>query len=460
MAQAKNIEANEEFAKADVLKKDMEESELIAQSKKDEALSDEALAALDEDAAAEYYAASARDEAIGSEEEASSLLEQSQAGELFEASTGKVFSANEVRLDAESKEQKAEQTMKRSLSHGAHAFGFAIQSLLTAGLVIYVSVMRFLFHVTFPAIKRTLKSESQCSHLEIGEKLLLMTMHFSVLTGTIALLVGRRSSTDIAIASKWRDLILLASIAGLIESVAIHSLFEACRCYMTGKDATSTTIAIFKSFLSNATYLVPVLMIECLILVVVFGPRVFEQIYNILRGGNQILIWFGLVVMFSLRLYKFQRMSSTFKPDRTTTKHKNQIENGEEGYFVGDDKCRGLSALNEDEYHTEYGTMEEIPLIDPPNSSEANAEKISTSAEKETGYYQMFCQYCKSLQLYLDLLVCALMVMLFYHFCPLLKVLQPIAKSFLGVAASLHIVSLLIVVLIILFLIVHYKFVR
>jgi len=465
MAEEEGAKASEEVAEADRLKVDMEESEFLVQSDKDEALKDEALAALDEDMAAEYVASAAQDEAIGTEEEASSIIAQTQAEELLGSSTGEELSANSMRLNAESKEAKAEQAMKNSMVHGSHAFGFAIESLMTAGIAIYVVAMRFLFHVAVPAIKRSFASESQFTALDFGERVLLLAMHFTVVMGTITLLAGRPGYDDDAITSRWKAPVLLASAAGLIEASTVHSLHEACCCYMNGNDVIVTSIATAVSIASNAVYLVPVVLMECLTVVVVFGPTVFDEIQSTL-AGNQVLLWFALLLMFFIRVFKFKR-NSVAKPDQT--KHKSETESGvEEGYFCGDER-KSLCALNTNELDQEYGSMEEISLLNGSmeeiallNSSKSS-EAVNTrsvSSRKSTGCYQRFCHYWESLQLSADLLVCALMAMLLYHSWPLLKVLEPVSKSFLGVAASLHGPMMLLVVTIILLLSVHLMFVR
>ena len=431
----------------------MEESEYLAQTEKDEALKDEALAALDEDAAAEYFASSARDEAIGTEEEASSIIAQTQAEELLGESTGEELSANSMRLDAESKEAKAEQKLNGSLAHGTHAIGFALQSLVTAGLVIYVVVMRFLFHVAVPAIKRSFTSESKITTMEFADKLLLLAMHFAVVMGTITLLVGRLSFGGVAITSRLKALAVLASAAGFIESTGIHSLTEACCGIMNGNDGITIAMAMVISFASNMVYLVPVILMECLILLSVFGPTVFDQIHNTLVG-NQAMLCFALLLAFVIRI-QLKRMSLA-KLDQT--KHKHELESGvEEGYFCGDER-KSLSALNTNDLDQEYGSMEEIALLHSSKSTEVNCRSVSLSEKKSTSC-EKFCGYWKSLQMPADLLVCSLMAMQIYHSLPLLKVLEPVSKSFLGVAASMHL-PMLVLVVIILLLSVHCMFVR
>lgn len=452
MAEEEDAKATGEFAEAEKLKVDMEESGYLAQNEKNEALKDEALAALDEDAAAEYAAKSARDEAIGTEEEASSIAAQTQAEELLGSSTGEELSANSMRVDAESKGAEAEQVTQRSLAHGTHAFGFAFQSLMTACLVIYVVVMRFLFHFAVPVIKRSFTSESQFTTLEFGERLLLLAMHFSVVLGTITLLADRLNFDDDAI-TRMKAFVLLASAAGLFESTGIHSLTEACCCCMNGNDAITTTKSIVVSFASNIIYLVPVVLMECLILVVVFGPNVFDQIHDTL-GGNQVLLWFAMLLMFSMRIFKFKRISVE-KPDQA--KHKSELQSGvEEGYFCGDER-ESLSALNTNELEQEYGSMEEISLLSSPESSEVNTESVVK--ETSPSFSQKICQYWKSLQMPADLFVCSLMIMQLVHSFPLLTVLEPVSKSFFGMAASLYVPILLLVSICFLFC-VHFMFVR
>ena len=450
-ADEEGTKAREEVAEAERLKVDMEESEYLSQREKDAVLNDEALAALDEDAAAKYLKNAARDEAIGTEEESSSMAAQSEVEELLGASTGDEFAANSLRFDSELKEAKAEQVMRNSIAHGTHAFGFVLQSLVTAILVIYVVVMRCVFQNVVPAIKRSLSSESQFSGMDLGEKVLLLAMHFTVITGMITLLAARLSFCHIAIPSRWKAFGLLASAAGLIEST-VHSLTEAYRCRINGKDATATSIAAATSFLSNAVFLVPVALMQCLTLVVVFGPKVFDQVHNTL-ASYQVLLWFGLLLMNALyiRVFKLKGMSSVTKPVQ------NKSEIGvEEGYFVGDER-ESLSALNINQLYQEYGSLEEITLLKSSKCSEVNTSSVSRR-KRSTCCCQKFCQYCESLLLSADLLMISLVVMILYHSWPLFRILEPATKSFLGVAASLHAPILLLVV--ILTLSVHFMFVR
>ena len=191
LAKEEFAKANEEVAEAERLEVDVQKSQLLGESLATQSEKDEALAVLDEEVAAEYFANSARDGAIAAEEQASSIAAQVEAEELLGSSTGEEFAANRIRFDAESKEAKAEATMKQSIAHGTHAFGFAFQSLMTASLVMYVVIMRFIFRVAIPALKRS--SETHFTAVDFGEKMLLTIMHFVVLIGTIGLVAGRLS---------------------------------------------------------------------------------------------------------------------------------------------------------------------------------------------------------------------------------------------------------------------------
>lgn len=459
MAEEKDTKASEEFAEAERLKVDAKNSEYLAESKKKEALNDGALAALDEDSAAQYFADSARDEAIGTEEKELSAIAQSEAREHLGSSTGEEFTANRLRLDADSKEAKAEKVMQSSIAHGTHAIGYVLQSLVTAILVIYVTVMRFVLHSFVPAIKRSFTSQSHITFVAFGEQVLLLGMHFAVMTVTFTMLVGRLSFGHIAIKSRWKAFVLLASAAGLIES-SMYSLPEACYCRMNGKDANSTFIATTTSFGSNMVYLVPRFCLEYLTIFVLFGPNVFIQVHNTL-AGNQVLLWVGLCLMNTLyiRLFKWKRMSSVAKPSYQTIKCKRKLENGvEEGYLCGNER-NSLSALNTNNLdQADYGSMEEKALLNYSTCSEGNTSYVS-SKKRSTTCYQKFCQYCKSLCLSADLLMLSLMAMLVYHSWPLFKVLESVSKSFLGVAASLHHVPILLVG-VILILIVHFMYVH
>jgi hypothetical protein len=175
---------------------------------------------------------------------------------------------------------------------------------------------------------------------------------------------------------------------------------------------------------------------------------------------------------FYICVFKLKTMPSVTKPDQTM-KCESEIENGfEEGYFCGNER-KSLSALNTNDLdQADYGSMEEISLLSSSECSEVIISSVS-SRKRSTGpvlfdrrdclgtirfCYQKLCHYCKSLRLSADLLMLSLMAMLLYHSWPIFKVLEPVSKSFLGVAASLHVPILLVGIILI--LIVHFMYVR
>lgn len=271
LAKEELTKANEEVAEAERLKVDLQKSQLLGESLATQSEKDVALAVLDEEVATEYFANSARDGAIAAEEQASSIAAQAEAEELLGSSTGEEFAANRIRFDAESKEAKAEATMKQSIAHGNHAFVFAFQSLMTASLVIYVVIMRFIFRGAIPALKRS--PETQITAVDFGEQMLLTIMHFVVLIGTIGLVAGRLSFDNIAMTSRWKSFVLLASVAGVIESLAVHAMAELYCCHISGANVTTTATAAATIFISNVVYLVPVALMESLSLNVVFNKQ-------------------------------------------------------------------------------------------------------------------------------------------------------------------------------------------
>ncbi len=407
----------------------------------------------DEEVAAEYFANSARDGAIAAEEQASYIAAQVEAEELLGSSTGGEFAANRIRFDAESKEAKAEATMIQSIAHGTHAFGFAFQSLMTASLIIYVVIMRFIFRVAIPALKRS--SATHFTAVDFGEKMLLTIMHFVVLIGTIGLVAGRLSFDDVAMKSRWKSFGLLALVAGVIESLAVYSLSELYCFHRCGANAAATATAAATIFISNVVYLVPVALMESLSLNVMM-PSAFTRLGN--STNKQIWIWSGLILMviIDICVFKLKRVLSDAKKGHIM-EYKYQVKDEvEEDYFCGE-KRESLTALNTNGFDQEYGTMEEISLLNHSNSREEDSDSVSSM--KSTGWYQKFCHYCQRLRLSSDLLILSLMGVLLYHSFPLLKVLEPVSKIFLGlVVSSLHIPILLVVCILV--LIVHFIFVH
>lgn len=445
--------ANEEVAEAERLKVDVQKSQLLGESLATQREKDEALAALDEELAAEYFANSARDGSMAAEEQASSIAAQAEAEELLGSSTGEEFVANRIRFDAESKEAKAEATMKQSIAHGVHAFGFAFQSLMTASLVIYVVIMRFIFREVIPALKRS--SETQFTAAEFGEKMLLIIMHFAVLIGTIGLVAGRLSFDDIAMKSRWKSFGLLALVAGVIESLAVFSLSELYCFHRCGANAAATATAAATTFISNVFYLVPVSFMESLSLNVMM-PSAFTRLGN--STNKQVWIWLGLIFMIIIHIsvFKLKKVLSDAKKCQIM-EYKYQInDEAAEDYFCGE-KRESSTALNTNGFDQEYGTVEEISLLNHSNSTEEDSNSVSS--RKSTGWYHNFCHYCQRLRLSSDLLILSLMGVLLYNSFPLLKVLEPVSKTFLGLSASsLHIPILLVVCILV--LIVHFIFVH
>ena len=449
LAKEEFAKANEEVAEAERLKVDVQKSQLLGESLATQSEKDEALAVLDEEVAAEYLANSARDGAIAAEEQASSIAAQAEAEELLGFSTGEEFAANRIRFDAESKEAKAEATMKQSIAHGTHAFVFAFQSLMTASLVIYVVIMRFIFR---GAIR---SSETQITAVDFGEKMLLTIMHFVVLIGTIGLVAGRLSFDNIAMTSRWKSFVLLASVAGVIESLAVHAMAELYCCHISGANVTTTATAAATIFISNVVYLVPVALMESLSLIVVM-PTAFTRLGNL--TSKQIWIWSGLILLVIIHIcvFKLKNVLSDAKNGQIMECKYQIKDEAEEDYFCGE-KRESLTALNTNGFDQEYGTMEEISLLNHSNSREEDSNSVS-DIRKSTGWYHKFCHYCQRLRLSSDLLILSLMGVLLYHSFPLLRVLEPVSKSFGLAASSLHIPILLVVCILV--LIVHFIFVH
>jgi len=436
------------------------EAQLLGEEKLGESEREEALAVFDEEKAAEQYAKAARDESIAFEEESSAIASQIESEELLSASTGEEFESLTERFDGESKDAKAENMMKQSIGHGIHALGSVLHAVITSGLIIYVVVMRGLLKMVVPGVARVLRGESSLSAVNVWERGFGFIMHVGVVIGTLASMSNLLLSfEDMPAPLRTRALFYLAVVAGLIESLGIHSTNAACCCHTKGMDLGSALATTIIAFFSNVVRLVPVVLMELLILTTVFGSGIFDETHFL--PIDPVWIWLMLLVCIFIRILASRTVETKPTPDQLS------IDDGEHDFLcasVGQQNVHPPCVIEK-----EYGSMEDVSLLSSTESVNISSESRASSYNRKYNANtpnclgrcsKAFYQYCEGLRISSDLLVLSLVAMLLWHCWPLLRVLHPLAKASLGMMASWVSIPILIIAVIIVAVVVHFLFVH
>ncbi len=166
----------------------------------------------------EHKLVAARDEAIATEEGELAISSQMKSEEMLSESASEEFESMADREVAESEMTEADRLLKQSVEHGVLSLGFALQAVLAAGLVVYGVVMRGMTGLTniwnnrreYPFFLIAMHSL---------ERLCDVLMHFGIVVGSILSMPKLLTNfSDAAVHSKVRGLIILAVLAGGIES--------------------------------------------------------------------------------------------------------------------------------------------------------------------------------------------------------------------------------------------------
>jgi hypothetical protein len=377
-------------------------------------------------------------------------------------------------LDAEGKESEAENMMKQSIGEGLIALECVVSSVFTAGTVVYICVIRILTKSVVPGIVSVWKGDTEISAIGIGSRLIRVMMHLGVIAGACVALSGRFAEfEDMTTQSRWEALIRLALVAGTMESILIHLMATAICCFVKGVKTKTTTLATVIAFLECIFHSVPLVLIECLILLTLFGPSVFELPY--LTTMNPALIWMTLLPISIVYVWFFRLKPALDKIESSTQCKRSMSDDLEEAQFCGDGNDEQSSALINKNVDQEYGSMEEISItISSKDNCDIGSELSASSSvedrsiNNEVSSSQGFLARCNNaihqfldgLRLPLDVLVICIMTMLLYHSQPAIPVLQPIAKSSLGMLSSWVSVPVMIVAFVIIMGVVHLVFIR
>lgn len=349
---------------------------------------------------------------------------------------------------------KVENMMNKSVGHGINALGLALHAIITAGLVVYVVVMRGLAKTVMPGVARVWSGESPISAAYVAERMCGFAMHVGVVIGTIASMPNLLSNfEDIPAILRIRSLLYLVAAAGAIESIGIHTTHAVCCCYIKGIDMIPTLATAILTFFSNAVHLVPVVLMEILIFLTVLGPGIFKKI-----SLNPAWIWGTLLLCIFIRVMKLRKLEAKPVPNKLP------IDEECEFLFASD----GQRSIHVD-VNKEYGSLEDVSILTDENGDGSWGVKSSSSTTNDDASAptkclekcsNWFCSYFEGLRLSSDLLLITLMAVLLYHCWPLLRVLLPLAKTSMGMIATWVSLPVLIVVGLVLGVIVHFLFVH
>lgn len=364
--------------------------------------------------------------------------------------------------------------MKQSIGEGLIALECVVSSVFTAGTVVYICVIRILTKSVVPGIVSVWKGDTEISAIGIGSRLIRVMMHLGVIAGAFVALSGRFAEfEDMTTQSRWEALIRLALVAGTMESILIHLMATAICCFVKGVKTKTTTLATVIAFLEGIFHSVPLVLIECLILLTLFGPSVFELPY--LTTMNPALIWMTLLPISIVYVWFFRLKPALDKIESSTQCKRSMSDDLEEAQFCGDWNDEQSSALINKNVDQEYGSMEEVSItISSKDNCDIGSELSASSSvedrsiNNEVSSSQGFLARCNNaihqfldgLRLPLDVLVICIMTMLLYHSQPAITVLQPIAKSSLGMLSSWVSVPVMIVAFVIIMGVVHLVFIR
>jgi hypothetical protein len=378
------------------------------------------------------------------------IAAQVESEELMSKSTSEEFESLAERTDAISKDAEAEYLLKQSVGYGIRALGFAIHAIVTAGLVVYVVVIRGLVTMVVPTAGRIWNGEHRLSALYVLERLCDFLIHLSVAIVSIASNPNVLSNfEDISAPLKIRALFHLAAVAGVIESV-VKGLF-----------VKFTVASASLAFFSNLVHLVPAYMMELLILQVLLGPGIFDNIVCM----NPVLIW-GILLLtkcISSLIVMLNAKSTKHTQDRRS------INEGECNILCANDG-RSNELFAPADVTLNYGSVESLPLLSTSDDNDSISKEIKCSSSTRTlTIVPVSClERCRrtllgffgGLRLQSDLLLLSLMLALLRHCWPLLEVLHPVAETFLATFTAWASLPIMVGATVVLLVMVHFLFVH
>ena len=240
-------------------------------------------------------------------------------------------------------------------------------------------------------------------------------------------------------------LLQLALVASLVESLGVHSTCEACSCHAKGLKLGPTIGEIVHTFMAKFMHLMPVVLMELLIVVTIFGSDVFDAHFS---SMSPVGIWIGLLVATFIMAIASRALDTKLTPGQSSVDEAKQ-----------DCTC---ASVGQQKTHEHYGSMEEANLLYSKRRrlrEEARTHGVNTPNCLQR-YIKAFYHYCDGLRLYSDLLVLSLLTMLLWHCWPVLKILHPLVKTAIGSVASWVSIPILSASVLVMVAVVYFLLVR
>lgn len=373
---------------------------------------------------------------------------------MLSESTVEEMDAMAERAAAESEMIDAERLLQQSVAHGMRSLAFVLDAILTAGLVVYILLMRGLSNAVVPGLQQMWKSgRNSLSAAPLLKRLNDSLIHAGTIVGTILNMPKSLSNfDDAAVHSKARALMLLAVVAGSIESFNHHATPAMIGCLMKDKIVRPTLGKTIQSFLADAAHSVPVILMESLTFVVIFGQGFFGVVFRHVPV-NRYWIWciVSLLGMSSLLIRKLRKTESI--PSENAGEHDKLLES-----TTSNEGRRNLDL--------EYGSVDQrnhaghTTADTPSNGSSDESSNCAPRKSIIQKCYLAVSAYFDSLRRWSDVLVLTIMIMLLWRCRPVLTVLHPLTASFEEMISAWVPLPCLIIVGLAVAVIVHIVFVR
>eukprot|EP00804_Cyclotella_cryptica_P025349 CCRYP_012449-RA/>CCRYP_012449-RA protein AED:0.00 eAED:0.00 QI:0/0/0/0.5/1/1/2/0/753 len=427
------------------------EAERIGQEKMTASKEEMALAEVEEEEAARHFAEAAEHEGMAASEEEAAVESQTESEERMAQSTAEELESQSERLDAESKENEARKLMEQSVGQGMYALVHVVSSIVTAAGVVYVVVMKTLAKRVVPAVVSFWKGYHTSSGFRFAQNVSETVMHAGVVFAVVVALERSLSQfEELSPRSRWRSLFDLAVVAGVMESVLIHTLPTSCSCWLRGEDRRTIAMKAGMDFMGGIVHRIPLILIESLILLTLVGPgifksRIFQTAQPLPTVGILILLITIYFWFFHVRPFQLER--EIMSPCLSRWSEKSTSNRWEEDEFLVDQYTNQNDTLMNSIVDKEYGSMEEVSLLTSSkqpsdnisllSTPTLNAESSSTTIALMDDFKKKSQQTCHVLHAKLDLLALSLMVMLLYQSSPVIKLLHPLAEKSLDSLGSL-----------------------
>ena len=372
---------------------------------------------------------------------------------MLSESTVEEMDAMAERAAAESEMIDAERLLQQSVAHGMRSLAFVLDAILTAGLVVYILLMRGLSNVVIPGLQQMWTSGRNYPSSLSAAPLLERLQIAATIVGTILYMPKSLSNfDDAAVHSKARALMLLAVVAGSIESFNHHATPAMIGCLMKDKIVRPTLGETIQSFLADAAHSVPVILMESLIFVVIFGQGFFGVVFRHVPV-NRYWIWciVSLLGMSSLLIRKLRKTESILSEN--AGEHDKLLES-----TTSNEGRRNLDL--------EYGSVDQrnhaghTTADTPSNGSSDESSNCAPRKSIIQKCYLAVSAYFDSLRRWSDVLVLTIMIMLLWRCRPVLTVLHPLTASFEEMISAWVPLPCLIIVGLAVAVIVHIVFVR